>query len=84
MSLVGSNRDTAYYGSSPRPTKMVDTPDSARCYGKIRQLDKGTAANDKDVPIADARAKAALIPIRAAKSMTGLYGWMNLVCCSTT
>jgi hypothetical protein len=53
---------------------------------KVRnqQLSKETAANDKDVPIADARAKAALIPIRAAKSMTGLYGWMNLVCCSTT
>jgi hypothetical protein len=53
---------------------------------KVRnqQLDKGAAANDKDIPIADARAKAALMPIRAAKSMTGLYGWMKLVCCSTT
>jgi hypothetical protein len=83
VSLVGSDRDAAYYGSSPRPTKMVDTPDSARCYGKIQQLDKETAANDKDIPIADARAKAALMPIRAAKSMTGLYGWMNLVCSTT-
>jgi hypothetical protein len=43
-----------------------------------QQFDRWTVVSDEDIPIAEARAKAALIPIRAAKSMTGLCDEVDL------